>query len=449
MWAFALGQMGWSLLSGIISNWLVYFYQPDEAAIAAGQTVFIPQGLVILGIFTIIGAITAFGRVFDAVTDPLIASASDRCKSKNGRRIPFLKWAALPLALATVLVFWSPVNETSWVNAGFLFVMVILFYLMLTTYCTPYNALIPELGKTPKQRMAISTSISFTFILGTAVAYLAPMIWGALEPSFGRVMAIRITFTCMAVLAFVCLLVPVFAIKENDYCTVEPSEEHVLKSLGATFKNREFLIFVGSDIFYWIAITMFQTGLPFFVTALLKLDETMTTYYFIGMTALSLLFYIPVNKLVEKIGKKKVLLGAFVLFCLCYIYTGFLGKIGGISPVVQGAILTVAGSLPMAAFGIIPTAVIADIAQNDSEKSGTNREGMFYAARTFAFKMGQSISMLIFTAISTINMATGGGYRIAAFLAAGFCAAGGVLFAFYNEKKIVGPIQDQFNLHGE
>lgn len=84
--AFAAGQFGWAMLSGIISNWLVYFYQPDKTAISQGQTVFIPQGLVVFGIFTIIGGITAFGRIFDAFTDPMIASLSDRCTSKNGRK---------------------------------------------------------------------------------------------------------------------------------------------------------------------------------------------------------------------------------------------------------------------------------------------------------------------------------------------------------------------------
>ena len=81
IWQFAAGQFGWAMLSGIISNWLVYFYQPDKTAISQGQTVFIPQGLVVLGIFTIIGGITAFGRIFDAFTDPMIASWSDRCTS--------------------------------------------------------------------------------------------------------------------------------------------------------------------------------------------------------------------------------------------------------------------------------------------------------------------------------------------------------------------------------
>ncbi len=43
VWAFAVGQFGWALLSGIISNWLVYFYQPDQETISQGQTVFVPQ----------------------------------------------------------------------------------------------------------------------------------------------------------------------------------------------------------------------------------------------------------------------------------------------------------------------------------------------------------------------------------------------------------------------
>ena len=37
IWQFAAGQFGWAMLSGIISNWLVYFYQPDKTAISQGH----------------------------------------------------------------------------------------------------------------------------------------------------------------------------------------------------------------------------------------------------------------------------------------------------------------------------------------------------------------------------------------------------------------------------
>jgi Na+/melibiose symporter-like transporter len=188
VWLFAIGQLGWAMLSGIIVNWLVYYYQPDEISIDAGQTLFIPQGMAVFGIVTIIGGITAFGRIFDAFTDPFIASKSDSCKSKNGRRIPFLKWSSIPFALSTIFVFISPVNKISWINAGFLFIMILVYYLSITTYCTPYTALIPELGHTQKERLNIATAISFTFIIGTAIAYMAPAIWGIFEPILGRVL---------------------------------------------------------------------------------------------------------------------------------------------------------------------------------------------------------------------------------------------------------------------
>lgn len=436
MWLFAVGQFGWALLSGLISNWLVYFYQPDQVSIGQGQTIFVPQGLVIFGIFTVVGGITAFGRIFDAFTDPWIASCSDRCKSKDGRRIPFLRWASLPLAVSTVLVFWSPVNGLSWVNGVFLFVMVMAYYLSITAYCTPYTALIPELGHTQKERLDISTVISFTFIAGTAVAYLAPVLWGMLIPGVGRIAAIRITFAVMAGIAFVCMQVPVWAIKEKEYVNTAPTEDSAFHSLSATFKNGEFRKFVGSDIMYWIGLTMFQTGLPFFVTSLLKLPESMTTLYFVSMTALSLIFYIPINKIASRIGKKKLLLFAFAVFSCAFLYTGFMGKIPVLSPEIQGWILTVSAALPMAVFGILPQSIVADIAQGDAKATGDNREGMFYAARTFAFKLGQSVSMLIFTAVSTVGVSSGMGYRIAGGLAAGFCLLGGLIFLFYDERKI-------------
>ncbi len=441
VWCFAVGQFGWSVLAALISSWLVNYYQPDLATQQAGQPIFIPQGLAILGVLTVLGAITAFGRIFDAITDPLIASLSDRCKSKDGRRIPFMRAAAIPFALSCIFTFWSPVNGESWVNAAFLFLMLMLFYLFMTMYCTPYNALIPELGSNQQTRMAISTSISFTYIAGMAMAYLAPVIWGALQGAgLERVTAIRVTFTGMSLIGMACMFVPVFTIREKDYVVAAPSESTALKSLGATFRNRDFRVFVASDIAYFLGITMFQTALPFFVTSLLKLDEGMSTVYFVLMTALSVLFYVPVNKLTPKFGKKKLILFAFVVFTISFVYTAFFGSALPIPSAVQGYILCVVAAPAMAIFGILPQAVVADIAECDALETGENRSGMFYAARTFAFKLGQSIAMLLVTAFATIGQETGAGYRITAFAAAAVCVLGGALFMVYNEKRVYAKI---------
>lgn len=78
---------------------------------------------------------------------------------------------------------------------------------------------------------------------------------------------------------------------------------------------------------------------------------------------------------------------------------------------------------------------MADISESDAKKTGENREGMFYAARTFAFKLGQSVSMLLFTALATIGSG-GTGYRIVAGTSCGLAVVGGIILIFYNEKKI-------------
>src|SRR5574344_2110593 len=438
-WLFAIGQFGWALLSGLIGSWLVYFYQPDQASIDAGQIVFIPQGRVFLGILTIIGCITAFGRIFDAITDPLVASLSDNCKSPLGRRIPFLKWFALPFAIVTVLVFCAPINHTSAINAVWLFVLIAAYYMAITLYCTPYTALYSEITHTEEERMLASTAISLTFIAGTAVAYCAPTIWGLLTPLLGRVWAIRAALSLLAVIATICMFIPVIFIKEKEYVDVQPVQANMFTSLGKTFKNKNFRIFVGSDIFYWIGLTMFQTGLSYFVTTLLKLPETYFMPMFVGMTALSLVFYFPINLMTKKLGKKKMVLLAFLLFTIEFAYTSITGPQLPIPTKVQAVIMVVLASFPMAIFGILPQAMVADCAEYDSKKTGESRQGMFFAARTFCFKLGQSIAMLLFTSLATIGAKNGSagselGYRVVAIFSACLCLIGGIILVFFNDK---------------
>ena len=99
---FAIGQLGWSTLGGIINTWLVTFYLPTAESVKAGAVFYIPTGLVVFGLLTVLGLITFICRIFDAVTDPLIATLSDRSNNPAGRRIPFISapMAAVPPAVS-------------------------------------------------------------------------------------------------------------------------------------------------------------------------------------------------------------------------------------------------------------------------------------------------------------------------------------------------------------
>ena len=446
LWIFAIGQLGWSILAGIISNWLVYFYQPSKEELANGQITFIPQGT-FLGL-TIVGIITAVGRIFDAVTDPYIAGKSDSMKHRLGRRIPFLRFSAIPFGIVTVLMFISPFKPESKGNVICLFIFAMLFYFCMTCYCTPYNALIPALGSTQNARINLSTYISVTYFFGTGLAYFMPNIASIFRGSMSYAQSYRISIAILAGIAVICMLVPAFLIDENKYVDTTPSESTAFSSLLSTFKNRDFRVFVRSDILYWVGLTLFQTGLSYYVTVLLGLDATVTSTLFVIMTVTSLIFYPVVNILSKKLGKKKLIAFAFLFFSFAFLVTAGAGLFD-IPAFAYGVIIAVLAAVPMAVLGILPQAVVADISESDKLETGENRQGMFYAARTFAFKMGQSIAMLIFTSVALINEDVdkgqpgyGLGYRLTAVIAAVLCLLGGLVFLRYNEKKIIDRIEE-------
>ena len=136
---------------------------------------------------------------------------------------------------------------------------------------------------------------------------------------------------------------------------------------------------------------------------------------------------------------------------MTFLVTAFTGILP-IPSVAYGILVAVLASIPMAILGILPQAVVADISEADKKKTGESREGMFYAARTFAFKLGQSASMLLFTSLSLINhdiprgrSGYGLGYRIVALIAAVMCLTGGILFMKYNESKVLSEIKEAGN----
>ena len=111
---------GWALLDSIFLTFYVAFLLPPKEKIAEGMVAFISNDR-FLGIFTVLGAVMIFGRIVDAVADPLVAYWSDRSRSPIGRRRLFLIVGSVPLAVCPVLVFFPPIPSTSWINGSLSF----------------------------------------------------------------------------------------------------------------------------------------------------------------------------------------------------------------------------------------------------------------------------------------------------------------------------------------
>ena len=436
LWIFAIGQFGWSLLSGIVSNWMVYYYtgspdaqNPNTGIFASGIT----QNPIIFRL-TLFGLVLAVGRIFDAITDPLIAGWSDRSRFKGGRRIPFMRAIAIPFALVTVGLFVLPQTANVALHDVLLFVLLMVFYLFMTIFCTPYNALIAELGDTQKHRINVSTYISFTFIAGQSLSFMLPNLAGMLGEA-GQPQPIRLAVAIMAAIACLSMLIPSYYIKERDYIDSKPSETPAFSSLLKAFQNKQFRRFVYSDVIYFFALTLFQTGLAFYETKLMEIEDTWTFVLTATMTFISVLLYPVVNKLAPKLGKKKLIITGFFSYSLVFLITSICGK--GLH---WGFIVAVCASVPMAILGILPPACVADVAELNRLETGEDRSGMFFAARTFAFKMGQALAMVVFTSVTVSQ--TQGSYRATAIIATVTCLIGALLFFLYNEKQILGRITE-------
>ena len=59
-------------------------------------------------------------------------------------------------------------------------------------------------------------------------------------------------------------------------------------------------------------------------------------------------------------------------------------------------VLLLGASFPLAALGILPNAILAEIAQDDAIKTKENREGMFFAVKYLFVKLGQTLGIALF-----------------------------------------------------
>jgi GPH family glycoside/pentoside/hexuronide:cation symporter len=94
-------------------------------------------------------------------------------------------------------------------------------------------------------------------------------------------------------------------------------------------------------------------------------------------------------------------------------------------------------AFPVAVLGILPFTIVAEIAELDSRRTGEQKEGMFYAVRTFSDMLGQTLGVMIFAIFTIFGKDTGNdlGIRLSALMGMIVCIIAGVIFLFFKEIK--------------
>lgn len=350
----------------------------------------------------------AVAIVFDAVTDPLVASISDNLRGKWGRRHPLMFISAFPLGLSIYCVFAPPAGLTGMALFGWLMTFVLLTRGFMTLFFVPWAATTAELSDDYTERTSI---MSYRYAIGWTIAVSFPVIVytflfpsteafpvGQLNPEgyplLGLTAAILMITSILATTWFTRKEIPY--LRQHTGSTASFSLRRILVELFAAMQNKQFRL-----IFLIVLISSAISG----TTA--NINIYMTTFFWgfntddlrwFALSATGAVVAFPLVAAIQKRWDKKVIL----LWCsIISLFDGiiivnlrFLGVLPENGDPLLLVILVGAGVFAAGiavVHGIIGTSIVADTLDDHELRTGTRQEAMFFAGLSFS---GKAISGL-------------------------------------------------------
>ena len=222
------------------------------------------------------GTIPTIGKIWDAITDPIMGNIVERTKSKYGPKRFYILVGSIASAVTFVLM-WINIHAPSMTaNYVFYLVMYCLFNTGFTVLSVPYNGLLPDMMDDYAARAKFSNMRMVFSTLGAAICGLVPgmLIKQTYDPSQ--------YMTCMLLfgaLFFVCSITVFFGTWEKQK---EPVKMTLLESFtqaASVFRSRSFLLFLGLYLFG-------QGGMDFI--------SSMSVYYVQHTLGAYPAYYIPI-----------------------------------------------------------------------------------------------------------------------------------------------------------
>ncbi len=390
---YASGSLGANITFQAVAAWLIYFYAPPEDA---DRSPFV-------GI-AVVGAVLVVSRVIEAVDDPLIGFWSDVTRSRWGRRLPFIVAGTPLLAFGFFLLWTPPVDGESGWNALYLFVVLEVFFFANTLVGGPYDALLPEIASSSRERVSIS---AWKVLFGAAGAGVVFLLAGPLIDAWGFA-GMGIT---LAGITFVTRLLPVLGVRGHVRRETAPSSFNFSQAVRETFANSQFLAFIPAFVLFTTAQVMLTQWLPFYADVVLR-DTTILLPLGVELTEtgakvafLTALFFVPLLGAVPLASwfaartSKRRAYGTAMLACgLLFPLLFFSGFLPGLPKLAQ-ALLLLALGIPLTGLFVFPNALLADIIDYDEQRTGERREAIYYGVQATLQKAGLGLAAGLFALI--------------------------------------------------
>jgi len=397
--AYATPQIGINLMGALVGQWLTYLYVPPDGS---GRTALIGAG--------VFATVMLIGRIVDGVADPLVGYASDRTRTRWGRRMPWILGGTPLLALSYAAMWWPPDADPTPRNALWLGAALVVYWIAFTVVIGPYSALLPEIAQNTRDRVKLSSYMAL-FTVGGVVLGLGV---GPLQSRFpdGFTLA-GITFStglqggavaATVVIALTMIATPL-GIRESPHAENKEVPAGLFRGLWLAAKNPAFLAFLGLSVLVQLGAQVFGVSLPYLCTQVLERDpgaagivasgqgEAWASKLQIILFATSLLAIPAVNVVVRRTGKKRLMLFATSTFaavlCLVPYVTLFP------DPALPMIVACVLMGVPVSCVLVVVNAVWADVVDYDEQRTGVRREGIYAGASAFIAKSALGLAQFI------------------------------------------------------
>jgi GPH family glycoside/pentoside/hexuronide:cation symporter len=348
-------------------------------------------------------------RIFDAMIDPILGQFSDNFRSRWGRRLPLMAVALVPLSILFGALWWFPAGASEMGLFWHLLLVSLVFYTFHTLYAIPLSGLMLESTNDYHERSrVVGVSLAFGFVIQIASQWLPKLTYtlGGINPETGlpdTVKGVRIVaLGCMAIFVLVGLI-PLFLCKEHQYKRIAGRQKKIpiLASLRAVWNDRQFMTVLWSRFIFCFCYSLVGIMGGYMNVYYVFHGDKQSAFTVLGYIGssyhvcalLASLFLFP--RLVRKIGKKTALQTAAIMLvvgCICKLFLYDLSTPE--FPWWQAIVLGING-VANAGFTLIPTAMIADLADEDEVATGNRREAVFGALLSWFEKAGNSVGGLI------------------------------------------------------
>lgn len=391
--AFGIGASGEAATNWIFNALTFFFYNQvlGLAPYLAGMAVFI-------------------AIIFDAITDPVMGSISDRFHSRWGRRHPFMFAAPAPIVIAMYMIFSPPEALEGYGLFAWYTFFTVMMRGSLTLFTVPHLALGAELSDDYHERSKVMSHNNIFTYFGWMVLHI--FVWFVIFPNFelgqrNQDAYFPIVIYCMA-LVTICILVSAWFTRDRIPYLKQPPDDGEKISLIRLFKDMKEAMSNPNYLHLLIGL--------FFLSMMIGTHETlsiyMATFYWeltpiqIGWLVLNNVLGYTVGfavtaKLHRRYDKRATIVGSAVMLSIFWSSAVTL-RLFGLAPenttwelvafiVGLGTFSSIGGSI----INISVMSALADIADEHELKSGRRQEGIFYSARTFFAKASNGVGHVV------------------------------------------------------